>query len=263
MLSLLSTSKVTNEWILPLLYRSVTFWSADRLSAFWAVHNTFEERLRGRLLLVQHLWIGDTPYSGGYLGSTFWPVTTIHRILWSCTNLQSLYLINFDQNMWYRLEGALPPSLEHLAMGPVHGPLHMEDRTRKPRIRRFTSAQSFMRDDEVRSIILSPHMRQFRILFSTQRVSLIQTLGQVACISESETLEEIQFLISGPTPPPSLLEALSQRLQNVTTDKRVKICVSPIASWMELLFYEFQNEKEAPVGKNIQKIKNSLSELAR
>ena len=224
----------------------MTLWSGNQISTFWAIHNTLDDRIQSRLLLIQNLWIGDTPDSEGNLtyGSTFWPLPIITRILWSCTRLRSLYLANLDQNDWIRLEKAIPASVENMAMGAVHGPLHIKDLTRKPRIRRFTSAQSFMRDDEVRDVILSPHMKKFRVLFSAQRASQMQTLEQVGCISESKTIEEIEFLFFGPTPSPSFLQELRMRLRSITTDRRVKIQPSPIADWMELLYSEFLGETD-------------------
>jgi len=240
----------------------VTLRSVNQISAFWAIHNTSEDRIRSRLLLIQNLWIGNTSDSGGNLtdGHIFWPLPIITRILWSCTRLRSLYLINIDQNDWIRLEKAIPASMESMAMGPVHGPLHIKDLTREPRIRKFTSAQSFMRDDEVRDVILSPHMQKFRVLFSAQRASQIQTLEQVGCISETETIEEIEFLILGPTPSPSLLQELKEKLRNITTDRRVKIRTSPIASWIEFLYSEFLAEADTNRGEQSRMLLHFLTD---
>jgi len=245
--SLLTICKTFYNLILPVLYHSITFTRAAQLNAFYMSHNDCDDVTASRVLLVQQIWIGNTPnmHSDLPYGSTAWPITAIHRILWTCTNLRCLYLIGLDQNQWYRLENAIPASLDHLAMGPIHGPFFIKNLMRHPRISHFTSIQSFLRDDEVQEIVLSPHMRQFRrIADFSSRNMLTFALEQASCISKSATLEEMQLLVfgSGQHDEP-VLELNAEH----TDDRRVVVRSCQDKSWLDLLHSEFLAEAEVSI----------------
>jgi hypothetical protein len=246
-LSLLTISKGSYNWILPIMYHSITFASAAQLNAFYASHNGLDDATANRVLLIQQIWIGNTPITHDDLqyGSTAWPITAIHRILWTCTNLRALYIIGLDQNQWYRLENAIPASLDHLAMGPVHGPFFIKNLTRRPRISYFTSIQSFMRDDEVQEVVIFPHMRLFRrIADLNSRNMLTFALEQASCISKSETLAEMQLLICGGGQHDEPVLELKARVLEFTDDKRVVVRSCPDKSWIDFLRSEFLAEAE-------------------
>ncbi|KAF8068786.1 hypothetical protein FPV67DRAFT_1489718 [Lyophyllum atratum] len=241
--ALLSVCKASHEWVLPVLYRFVTFWQADQISKFYALHNA--EELLGRLQYIQHLWIGSTPRCSGDLeyGSTSWPITILDRILNASTNLRSLYIINLSQNQWYRLEDAIPECVETLAMGPVHGPVLINHMKHKPRIRYFTSAQTFMRDDEIQDLVLSPHLRIFRRVMTPSRAWNFSFLDQVACVSKSDALKEMQLVFCGRLTPP--IPELEVHLKTTTSDSRVVVSRSQYDNWMEVLHSDFQAGEEA------------------
>ncbi|KAF8233585.1 hypothetical protein L208DRAFT_1435535 [Tricholoma matsutake] len=201
------------------------------------------------MLLIKNMWIGNSPIVHTHrdlqYGSTAWPMTVIHRILWACNNLRSLYIVDLDQNQWYRLQNDIPASLEHLAMGPVHGPFFINNLMRHPRIRHFTSAQTFMGDDEVQEIVLFPHMRQFRrIVDFDSRNTLSVALKQASCISKSKTLEEMQLLMCGNGQHDEAILKLKAKVQYISDDKRIIIQSSQAKSWLDLLCSEFVAETE-------------------
>jgi len=243
MVSLLSVCKSSHDWILPLLYRTITLWRAEQISKLYALHNV-EEQLLARFRYIQHLWIGSTPRHHGDLtyGSSSWPVTILDRIFNACTNLQSLYIVNFDQNQWFRLEDAIPASLENLAMGPIHGPFRINEMKHKPRIRNFTSAQTYMRDDEVQNLVFSPYLSTFRRFIPPNQAQSFSCLDQAACVSKSPTLHEMRLVFCGPINTPITLQ--EAYLKKVTSDARVVISMSDYENWMTALYAEFQAEED-------------------
>lgn len=245
--------EIARDWTLPLLYRSITFSNASAMSHFCAHHDPSDKEGRNRMLLVRNIWIGDSELVRGDLqyGSSSWPLTFVHRILWLCTNLHTLVIINLDQNLWPRLEGAIPASLESLAMGPVHGPFFMSKLTKKPHIKSFTSAQTFMRDDEVVETVLSPHLRRFRRISEIElgKVTPFWVVEQAECIAKSETLEEIELLLCGNTELGELmLLELKAKLPQITHDERVTVRWCQLPTWIEFLHLEFKAEEQSYLG---------------
>lgn len=218
--------------------------NAEQILKFYAAHRD-NPSAQVRMLLVRNLWVGQTPEFQGDLayGSSSWPVTIIDRILWLCTNLKSFFLVDFDQNLWYRLEDALPASLEHLAMGPVHGPFRINNLKNKPRIHTFTSVKSYMRDDEVRDIIMFPYMRRFRRI--SKGTDQIWALEQLACTSESKTIKEIELIVCDGLWPTQFIPILRHH----TDDERVVIRNCGDKSWIQVLYAKFLDEKTVLLGR--------------
>jgi hypothetical protein len=128
----------------------------------------------------------------------------------------------------------------------------MKNLQRHPHISRFTSAQSFMRDDEVLEIVLFPYMRQFRrIADYVSRNMLTFALEQASCISKSETLEEMQISICGSRQHDEFVSELQADLLGFTDDKRVTIYSSQERSWLDLLRSEFIVEAEAFISESM------------
>ncbi|KAF5381389.1 hypothetical protein D9615_008324 [Tricholomella constricta] len=244
MMTLLLVCKSSCEWITPLLYRSVTFWHAGQISKFYALHNV-EEGQHVHFRHIQHLWIGSTPSHHRDLdyASSSWPITILDRIFNACSNLRSLYIIDIDQNQWYRLEDAIPGQLETLAMAPVHGAVRINEMKNKPRLRHFTTAHTFMRDNEIQDLVLSPHLETFRRLVASMQSQEVWGMDQTACVSEFKTLKEMQLVFYG-TPATKLCEQ-EAKLRDITDDPRVVLSLSKAETWRELLYSEFQAEAEA------------------
>ncbi|KAF9467732.1 hypothetical protein BDZ94DRAFT_1247549 [Collybia nuda] len=248
--SLIRVCKLARDWNLPLLYRSITFLNASEVSHFCATHDPSDIDGRNRLSLVRKVWFGDSGLVQGDLqyGSSSWPLTFVHRILWLCNNLHTLVIINLDQNLWTHIEGAIPASLEDLVMGPVHGPFFIKSLTRKPRIKRFTSAQTFMRDDEVVDVVLSPHLRRFRRIseIGPGKVTPFWMVEQAECITKSETLEKMEILLCGISElGEPMLKELQAKLPKITHDERVTIRWGQPPTWIELLRLEFEGEEQS------------------
>ncbi|KAG5646739.1 hypothetical protein DXG03_002421 [Asterophora parasitica] len=251
MICLVRACKSSYEWIIPLLYRSVTLWHAEQISKFYTRHNV-QQKPHANFRYIEHLWVGSTPFHRGDLsyGSSCWPLTILDRIFNACSKLQSLYIIDLDQNQWHRLQDAVPAGVETLAMGPVHGPLRIHQMKHKPLIRHFTSAETYMRDAEIQDLVLSPHLQTFRqLLVPRERQDQEQGwyLDQTACVPKSSTLKEM-LLVFCAAQSPQWLKQEEARLRIFTEDPRVVLSLSQYSDWKKLLFSEFLAEAEAQLG---------------
>ncbi|KAG6828175.1 hypothetical protein H0H92_008906 [Tricholoma furcatifolium] len=213
----------------------------QQISRFFHARDSLEDA-HPHYGLILSLWIGPTLSRPSDLlyGSTSWPITIIDRILNSCNNLRSLYLVNLDQNNWFRIEDAIPQSLESLTMGPVHGPFRINEMKRKPRIHHFTSIQTFMRDDEIRDLVVSPHIRTLRRIWSSSGTRLY-FLDQAECVRQSETLRVMELMF--PCVDDHKLRALRDYLKNVTNDPRVVISTDHSGTWEDIVRAEFEMEQ--------------------
>ncbi|KDQ32042.1 hypothetical protein PLEOSDRAFT_1100554 [Pleurotus ostreatus PC15] len=243
LLPLALVCKETQTWMTPLLYHSVHLTKARHIrNIYEAFHHSAS--------LIQHLWIG--PVDGTYnaeldYGSPSWPVVVVHDLLALCSNLRSLTIINLSQNLFYQLADVIPASIESLSMGPIHGPLILGHLMQRPRIRNFTSGQSYMRDDEVQDIILSPYLRRFRRIGLGSAYS--SAVAQSECVSVSRTLEEMQIVLCGQDRGSEVLERIMETtLRSYTDDKRVSVTPNPLHDWISVLFEEFQFEYTIFVG---------------
>ncbi|KZT23687.1 hypothetical protein NEOLEDRAFT_528172 [Neolentinus lepideus HHB14362 ss-1] len=239
-------SKAVHSWIIPLLYTTVLLRTTRQIERFFETlrdEDAISTRLgeQSRLLgnSVRRLWIGPTVDNGivnhhasfTYWSSsmTHWPITMVHQILMHCTSLQSLAVIELDQNKWRMLESAVPASLKSLWLGPVHGPLIIKNFLRGPHVSRYTSIDTYMRDDEVVDIVLSPHTRVFRRIFSEGHGEF--ALHQLPCVKAATGLREmILEFCYGEHEPTLSTEALAP----VEADSRIKLVyqrLSDISFW--------------------------------
>ncbi|RDB30080.1 hypothetical protein Hypma_013963 [Hypsizygus marmoreus] len=248
MLSLLLVCRTVHEWTLPVLYHSVTFWNRRQIESFYAAHDP-RGKTQDRLMLIKNLWVGDTPLRTGNLQQTHgtWPIANVYRILKLCTNLQSLYIIKLHPNRWNELESAVPASLENLAMGPIHGTFRINSLSSHPRLRRFTSYHSYMRDGEILDMVLYPSMRQFRRVIQGEYLNWYYAgMKQDSCISQSDTMEKMMLVVCGRNIDGTLLEQVTADLRDVTQgDQRVVVQTSECENGIELLFAEFREERAA------------------
>ncbi|KAI5887239.1 uncharacterized protein SCHCODRAFT_02515885 [Schizophyllum commune H4-8] len=252
-LCLLLVCHTAHDWVLPLLYNTISLSSHAQIVSFFVAHDTLQEPHMHRLRLVRNLWLGpqaNTSDSSLFYGSNAWPLTIIHRILYSCTNVESLYLINLDQNEWFRLENVIPSSVKRLAMGPVHGPFILRNLNHCPHIESFTSALSFMRDDEVKEIVTYPHMREFRRILQAHPLASVSDIlvDQLPCVSASQTLESMRFEICGPQERAfGLLGTITAKIQERHVDARITASRVAEEDWMAYLHHEFLSLKNAYV----------------
>ncbi|KAL1744864.1 hypothetical protein HDZ31DRAFT_63669 [Schizophyllum fasciatum] len=248
-LTLLLVCRTAHDWVLPLLYHTISLSSHTQIVSFFVAHNTLDDAHTRRLALVRHAWLGprrNTSDSSLFYGSSSWPLTIVHRVFLFCTALESLYLINLDQNEWFRLENVIPASVKRLAMGPVHGPFILRNLKRCPRIESFTSALSFMRDEEVREIVTYPHMREFRRILQAHPLAVASDIliDQLPCVAESTTLESMRFEICGPQERAlALLETISTKIRERNVDARISAVRVEEEDWIAYLHEELQDLK--------------------
>ncbi len=155
---------------------------------------------RPALLLSKICTLAGTLNDCGDLvhGSTDWPLTIISRILWLSTALTHLTIVGLDQNKWHLLEHAVPASLECLSLGPVHGPFRPQALTRRPRLRSFTSAATYMRDDEVLDHgVLADDARCSQAVRGCGHHGRDNAAEQVGCVAWTDTLERLEVVVYG------------------------------------------------------------------
>ncbi|KAI0354221.1 hypothetical protein OH77DRAFT_518614 [Trametes cingulata] len=146
--------------------------------------------------LVRNLWIGPTSsveQNDLSYGSSSWPITLIHQILVRCSALRSLALVNLYQGVWYRLAGVIPSGLQSLCLGPVHGKVDWRYLPCAPNLREFVTMDTYMMDEEIQQIVLSPSIRRIRRLYSHgDRVSL--AFDQLECVEKATALEKLEIV---------------------------------------------------------------------
>ncbi|KAF9475712.1 hypothetical protein BDN70DRAFT_883420 [Pholiota conissans] len=241
-LSLSLVCRTVHSWLIPVLYHSISFTKSRQLSKFLSGHDIPNDPLESRFSLIQNLYIGHTPHTAGNLlyGSSSWPLTIVSRILWLSTSLKRLTILNLDQNKWRLFEHVIPASLEHLTLGPVHGPFHPQDLTRRPRLKTFTSAATYMRDDEVRDVVCFPSMRVFRRMMPPLTMISFYAVNQVKCVEEARTLESLQIMLTGfSTPQKNDRKILDDFLLEVTKDPRV-VVIERREEYVSVVWGEFE-----------------------
>ena len=241
---LLAVCKTVHSWMLPFLYHSITFTKAAQLSKFLSSHDIPGDPVEARFALVRNMYIGRTHNDCGDLvhGSTDWPLTVISRILWLSTALTHLTIVGLDQNKWHLLEHAVPASLEFLSLGPVHGPFRPQALARRPRLRSFTSAATYMRDDEVRDTVCWSTMRVVRRLYEAVGITARYAAEQVGCVAWTETLERLEVVVYGGARAvvTEATAALRKKTEAITQDKRVVVSEDARAAFIQIFCDEWE-----------------------
>lgn len=258
---LLLLSQAAHQWLLPFVYHSLMFKSSEKLAKFHAVHDVPEERMSKRLTLVRNLWIGAEPSNTkrGLRGdltyaSTAWPITIITRLLLMCNSLERLTIVNLGQNQWHKLEHAIPASVRCLSMGPVHGPFLIANLPKNSQLQQFTSISSFMRDDEVDSLVVYPTMQIFRRLSEAIDTDTLAGFAaeQVECVSKATNLKEFNIAIclrpGSLYDGYSLVDRVESRLREMTRDSRVFVSSIPDKYWSDVVHEEYLSVRSESFG---------------
>lgn len=244
---ILLVCKPAHAWLLPLLYHSIEFITSDQISKFLRGHDIPDGPLNSPLSLIKNIYIGGTPTNPGDLtyGSTNWPLTTLSRLLWLSHSLERLTILNLDQNQWHKFNHTIPPSLEYLTIGPVHGTFRPQDIKQQSALKHFTSISTYMRDDEVQDIVCYPSMRTFRRILETSSMAPQWAIEQVGCISKSENLDRMEILLFGRQDYTALVsEIVQEQLKKITDDPRVVI-ETDRRKWDAIVYSEYEDCKFA------------------
>ncbi|KAF8155830.1 hypothetical protein B0H34DRAFT_850794 [Crassisporium funariophilum] len=239
---MLLVCRSAHAWLQPLLYHSIEFTTSSQLSKFVSTHDIPNDPIETRFSLVRNMFIGRTPTNQGDLrySSSNWPLTVVCRLLWLCTSLKHLTLLDLDQNVWQLLEHSIPGSLEYLTLGPIHGPFRAQNLRQKPSLRHFTSAQTYMRDDEVLDIVCYPSLRTFRRISFGNSMAQLWAVDQVACVSKTQTLDKLEIVICGEPQITSPAWIVAQRnLEEMTDDARIVIR-QDVRDWIRIVYEEHQ-----------------------
>ncbi|KAJ2916541.1 hypothetical protein MD484_g3849, partial [Candolleomyces efflorescens] len=254
---LLLLNQAAHQWLLPLVYHSLLFTSSHKLVKFHAAHDVPEERMRERLKLVRNLWIGAVSSNpkrrldGDLTYPRPLPVTVITRLVLMCESLERLTLLNVDQNDWGEVEAAIPANLRSLSMGPIHGPFRI---AKGSQLQQFTSINSFMRDDEVRGLVMHQTMNSFRRLSEAIDSDTLAKYAaeQVECVSDSATLKEYNIAIC--LRPGSLFDAhplidqVENELRKASLDSRAFVSTIPDRYWSDVVHDEYLSVRLAMFG---------------
>lgn len=196
--SLCLVCRLSHAWMTPILYNSVVLSSTGWITRFFITLKSAESRVAH---LVHAIWIGPSTMDeslSGTLTYGYGHANMIEGILKSCTSLRTFVLINFNHDQWPKIESAIPNTLENLVVGPIHGSLDMRTLARAPGLRTLTSLNTYLRDDEVRDVVLCPNLRHFRRVVSSHSWPFGFAMDQLPIVSKSETLEKMEILIIGP-----------------------------------------------------------------
>lgn len=226
---LLSISKATQGWLLPLHYHSITFCKIYQIEAFYRIHDVPEERLYQRFELVHSVFLGRRAGRDSDLryNREDWPVTILYQLLRRWKNLENIILVLFPLGQWAKLEHAIPASLKSLAMGPVHGPFRVSDLTQKPQLESFTSIGTFMRDEEVADILTCPSMKIFRRISPADGLAPAQfSASQLPKrhIFPSDSFQKLEYVVVGRGPIlHEIVDIVKKELRGVTDDPRLGV----------------------------------------
>ena len=236
--SLIRVCQAAHEWLLPLLYHSISFTTASHLSTFVSAHDIPERRMSSRFHLIRNIYIGRNPDEPGDLGaSTVWPLAIVCRLLWECKKLEHLTILTLSFGEQNKMAHAIPATLKTLVLG--NGPFLASNLTQRPQLEHFTSCYSVMRDDEVVDLVLYPSMKIFRRITDANSMGPFLAVSQVSCISKTITLEEMEIVISGPTSYSALALSLCKRkLDEMISDPRIKLR-NDLRHWLQIVFDEF------------------------
>ncbi|KAI0673173.1 hypothetical protein C8Q78DRAFT_1068585 [Trametes maxima] len=177
--------------------------------------------------IVRALWVGPTnsvEQNDLTYGSSSWPITLIHQILARCTSIHFLALVNLYQGVWYRLSGVIPPGVQSLCVGPVHGKIDWRYLTCAPALREFITMDTYMMDEEIQQMVLSPTIRRIRRVYSHgERVGL--AFDQLECVQKATALEKLEIVCCAETEEQAamVLEEMAHAYAHVFEPERVAL----------------------------------------
>jgi len=235
--------RTSRMWMLPILYTTVVVTTSSEIVSFASavMSSSFSVEsgdMQGPSLasLVRHLWIGprsSTAQNDLVYGSSAWPVTFIHQILHFCTSLRALALINLEPTYWLRLESKVPPSLEHLSLGPIHGPVTIESMQCSANLKTITSYDTYLPDWEVKDLVVSRTLHGFRRFFSTSSSDKIEfAFDQLPCLREASSLRQMQIICCDADAEVAAcnLKQIASEYRDVCQDERVML-ISRSSNW--------------------------------
>ncbi|KAI9058729.1 hypothetical protein FKP32DRAFT_1218445 [Trametes sanguinea] len=197
--------RTVRSWLLPLIYDTVLLTSSKSIQRF--AYALMEDPIEHVIVhpapasIVRNLWIGPTSsvkQNDLTYHPSSWPVTLIHQILARCKSLRSFALINLYQNDWFRLASVLPPGLESLTLGPVHGKVDWRYLPCARSLRTFTSMDTYMLDLELQQIVVSPNIRTVRRFYSRSgHVAL--AFDQLQCVEKATGLQTMEIVCCAET----------------------------------------------------------------
>ncbi|KAI0651118.1 hypothetical protein C8Q79DRAFT_931542 [Trametes meyenii] len=193
------------SWLLPILYSRVVLSSAGEVQRFaYAQMEDPDDAVvvePAPATVVQTLWVGPTSsveQNDLSYGSSSWPITLIHQVLTRCPSIHSLALVNLYQGVWHRLSGVIPPGVQSLCVGPVHGKMDWRYLPCALALREFITMDTYMMDEEIQQIVLSPAIRRIRRVYSHgERVGL--AFDQLECVQKATALEKLEIVCCAET----------------------------------------------------------------
>lgn len=245
-------SSTVYDWVLPVLYHSLRFTFAQDIINFVAKHDVPDERIHIRFLLIRNLYVGRTPAENGDLlyGSHRWPFKALKRLLSLCSELRSLTILSVEEKVWPQFEPLLPPHLDKMTLGPMHGSIDSHLLNLSPPITYFTSAYTCLSDDELEDIVMWPTMKKVRKFCEANSMGPIWAINQAPVATKSPHLKEYEVVICG---PPDYTEPAcgfaKQSLRDMGVDSRVVLHDAPNGSWVSLIHQEFIDCRKCFIGR--------------
>ncbi|KAF5356785.1 hypothetical protein D9756_006558 [Leucocoprinus leucothites] len=235
-------SSTVHDWVLPVLYHSIHFQFSKDIVNFVVKHDIPNARISKRFTLIHDLYIGRTPGEVGDLlyGSHQWPIPLLQRFISLCTELRSLTVLYIDQRVWSRFEPVLPPLLDRVTLGPMHGALNSENLTQNPPIKFLTSAYTCLSDDEIEDVFKYPTMTRVRKFCEANSMGPAWAVNQASLVTRSKNLQEYEIVICGaPDYTRPICLFAEQSLKQMGVANRVVLRQALSGSWVDIVYGEF------------------------
>ncbi|KXN89359.1 hypothetical protein AN958_05857 [Leucoagaricus sp. SymC.cos] len=206
-----------------------------------------------RFQLIQNLYIGRTPDETGDLlyGSRRWPIPLLQRFISLCTELRSLTVLYIDQRVWPRFQPLLPPRLEDVTLGPMHGTLNAHNLTQTPPIRYLTSAYTCLSDDEIEDVFTYPSITKVRKFCEANSMGPAWAVNQASIVTKSKNLQEYEIIICGaPDHTRPICLFAEQTLLQMGVGSRTVVRQALSGAWVSVIFSEFLDYRRRFISKS-------------
>lgn len=235
-------NSTVHGWVLPVLYHSVHFQFSQDIVDFVVKHDVPNLHMNNRFLLIWDLHIGRGLNGMGDLlyGSRQWPIHPLQRLISLCVELRSLTVLYMDQRLWSRFEPFLPPRVDKITLGPMHGPINPQDLIQHPPLAHLTSVYTCLSDEEAEELFKYPTMTKVRKFCEANSMGPAWAVNQAPLVMKSHNLQEYEIVICGaPDHTQPICLFAEQSLKQMGATNRVVLRQAPSGGWVGILYNEF------------------------
>lgn len=244
-------NSTVHDWVLPVLYHSVHFQFSQDIVNFVSKHDVLNLRMRNRFQFIKDLHIGRGLSGMGDLlyGSRQWPIHPLQQLISLCTELRSLTVLYMDQRLWSLFEPFLPPRVDKITLGPMHGPINPQDLTQHPPLAYLTSVYTCLSDEEAEKLFNYPTMTKVRKFCEANSMGPAWAVNQAPLVKKSQSLQEYEIVICGaPDNTQPICLFAEQSLKQMDATDRVVLRQALSGGWVRILYDEFVENRRRFIG---------------